>query len=87
MMTIILLYAAEGLPAGIFHDLVAVWLLEAHDISLGSLVLVSLLVLFSVLLLFMAVVFLLMVVLLVLWWWCCCWWRCGCYCCWCWRWC
>ena len=45
MMTIILLYAAEGLPAGIFHDLVAVWLLEAHDISLGSLGLVSLLAL------------------------------------------
>ena len=45
MMTIILLYAAEGLPAGIFHDLVAVWLLEAHNISLGSLGLVSLLAL------------------------------------------
>lgn len=43
MTTIVLLYAAEGLPAGIFHDLVAVWLLEVHDISLGSLGLVSLL--------------------------------------------
>lgn len=43
MTTIVLLYAAEGLPAGIFHDLVAVWLLEAHNISLGSLGLVSLL--------------------------------------------
>jgi PAT family beta-lactamase induction signal transducer AmpG len=43
MWIVVLLYLAEGLPAGIFHDLVAVWLLEAHDISLGSLGLVSLL--------------------------------------------
>jgi PAT family beta-lactamase induction signal transducer AmpG len=43
LWTISLLYVAEGLPAGIFHDLVQVWLLEAHDVSLGSLGLVSLL--------------------------------------------
>ena len=40
-----LLYVAEGLPAGIFHDLVQVWLLEAHAVSLGELGLVSLLAL------------------------------------------
>jgi len=43
MWTVILLYMAEGLPAGIFHDLVAVWLLKAHQIELSSLGLVSLL--------------------------------------------
>ena len=40
-----ILYVAEGLPAGIFHDLVQVWLLEAHNVSLGELGLVSLLAL------------------------------------------
>ncbi len=40
-----LLYVAEGLPAGIFHDLVQVWLLEEHAVSLGELGLISLLAL------------------------------------------
>ena len=43
MWTVAALYVAEGLPAGIFHDLVQVWLLEVHDVSLGKLGLVSLL--------------------------------------------
>ena len=43
MWTVAALYVAEGLPAGIFHDLVQVWLLEVHDVSLGQLGLVSLL--------------------------------------------
>jgi PAT family beta-lactamase induction signal transducer AmpG len=44
MLTMVaLLYVAEGLPAGIFHDLVQVWLLEAHDVSLAEIGLVSLL--------------------------------------------
>ena len=37
------LYVAEGIPAGIFHDLVQVWLLEAHGASLTELGLISLL--------------------------------------------
>jgi PAT family beta-lactamase induction signal transducer AmpG len=37
------LYLAEGTPAGIFHELVAVWLLKAHAVSLTELGLVSLL--------------------------------------------
>jgi MFS transporter, PAT family, beta-lactamase induction signal transducer AmpG len=43
MWTVAGLYVAEGLPAGIFHDLVQVWLLEAHAVSLTELGLVSLL--------------------------------------------
>ena len=43
MWTVAALYVAEGLPAGIFHDLVQVWLLEVHEVSLGELGLVSLL--------------------------------------------
>ena len=43
MWTVAALYVAEGLPAGIFHDLVQVWLLKAHNVSLGELGLVSLL--------------------------------------------
>ena len=43
MWTVAALYVAEGLPAGIFHDLVQVWLLEVHNVSLGKLGLVSLL--------------------------------------------
>jgi PAT family beta-lactamase induction signal transducer AmpG len=43
MWTVVALYVAEGLPAGIFHDLVQVWLLKAHNVSLGELGLVSLL--------------------------------------------
>ena len=45
MMMVALLYVAEGLPAGIFHDLVQVWLLEAHNVSLGEIGMVSLLAL------------------------------------------
>jgi len=40
-----ILYVAEGLPAGIFYDLVQVWLLEAHDVSVAEIGLVSLLAL------------------------------------------
>jgi len=43
MWVVAALYVAEGLPAGIFHDLVQVWLLEAHDVSLTQLGFVSLL--------------------------------------------
>jgi PAT family beta-lactamase induction signal transducer AmpG len=45
LATVAVLYAAEGLPAGIFHELVQVWLIEAHDMPLGQLGLVSLLAL------------------------------------------
>ncbi len=43
MWTVAALYVAEGIPAGIFHDLVQVWLLEEHDTSLTQLGLISLL--------------------------------------------
>ena len=38
-----LLYVAEGLPAGIFHNLVDVWLLKDREVDLGTIGLVSLL--------------------------------------------
>lgn len=40
-----LLYAAEGLPAGIFHELVQAWLIDQHDISESALGIISLLAL------------------------------------------
>jgi len=43
MWMVAALYVAEGIPAGIFHDLVQVWLLEAHGASLTELGLISLL--------------------------------------------
>jgi PAT family beta-lactamase induction signal transducer AmpG len=43
LATVAVLYAAEGLPAGIFHELVQVWLIEAHDVSVRKLGLVTLL--------------------------------------------
>ncbi len=43
MTMVAALYIAEGIPAGIFHDLVQVWLLEARGTSLGELGMVSLL--------------------------------------------
>ncbi len=43
LVSVAMLYAAEGLPAGIFHELVQVWLIEAHDMPLGQLGLVTLL--------------------------------------------
>jgi PAT family beta-lactamase induction signal transducer AmpG len=43
MLTVVLLYLAEGLPAGIFHELAQVWLLEDRGVSLGELGLISLL--------------------------------------------
>ena len=39
-----LLYVAEGLPAGIFHNLVDVWLLKDREVDLGTIGMVSLLV-------------------------------------------
>lgn len=38
-----LLYVAEGLPAGIFHNLVDVWLLKDRNVDIGTIGLVSLL--------------------------------------------
>jgi len=43
LATVAVLYAAEGLPAGIFHELVQVWLIQAHDLPLSQLGLVTLL--------------------------------------------
>ncbi len=43
--TVALLYAAEGLPAGIFHELVQTWLIQEHEISESALGIISLLAL------------------------------------------
>lgn len=40
-----LLYASEGLPAGIFHELVQAWLIDQYDISESMLGIISLLAL------------------------------------------
>ncbi len=40
-----LLYAAEGLPAGIFHELIQTWLIQEHKLSESALGIVSLLAL------------------------------------------
>jgi PAT family beta-lactamase induction signal transducer AmpG len=40
-----LLYAAEGLPAGIFHELVQAWLIDAHGVKPSTLGIISLLAL------------------------------------------
>jgi PAT family beta-lactamase induction signal transducer AmpG len=40
-----LLYAAEGLPAGIFHELVGAWLITEHKVSPSALGIISLLAL------------------------------------------